>query len=202
MRIAVVDIVEIEGGLERSLGRPCKEVQAAVEGQDVVGLLYHGRNRGEAEDIVVARSAGEFHQKGHRVFDAGVDVPEVYSAGGGKFHRIERRCPVQTALVDVCHHQQGGLSVFPVQHVIDSGQSHRPDGGQKGHFSAVLDLHRMNVFAGGSVIIGMHGSDHTGEGLAQGSRIKAFSLIGKQAAAFHHLIGNDDISGISADMLV
>ena len=41
---------------------PAEEVQAAVIAQNGVGLLHHGLDRREADDVVIAGTAGEIPQ--------------------------------------------------------------------------------------------------------------------------------------------
>ena len=202
MRRVVMDVVEIERGLEGGLGRAGEEVQAAVEGEDVVGLFHHGGNRGEAEDIVIALAAGEVHQEGDGILHPGIDIMELDAAGGGELQRVQRRGAVQPGLVDVRDHQQRRLPVLPVQHIVDGGQAHGPDTCQERHLSAVPDLHLMHVGARFRVVIGMHRTDDAGQRLAEGRRVETFSLERQQAPVLHHLAGDDDIGGVTADIRI
>ena len=202
MRGVVMDVVEIERGLERGLGRAGEEVQAAVEREDIVGLLHHGRNRGEAEDIVITLAAGEVHQESDGILHPGIDIMEFDATGCGKLHRVQRRGAVQTGLVDVRDHQQRRLPVLPVQHIIDGGQTHGPDAREERHLTAVPDLHLVYVGARFRVVIGMHRTDDAGQRLAEGRRVETLSLERQQTPVFHHLAGDDHIGSVTADVRI
>ena len=196
-------VVEIERSLERGLGRAGEEIQAAVEGQDIVGLFHHRGHRGEAEHVVVAGPAGNLHQHGGRVFHATrVDVPQVDSARGCVFHGVQGRGAIQAFLVDIGHHHQRRPAVVAMQGIVDGGQAHRTHTGQQGHLAALFDLHGVHVRARMRMVVGVHGANHAGKRLAQRGGVEPVAGILQQAAFFHHLVRDDDVGGVAAGILV
>ncbi len=124
------------------------------------------------------------------------------AAGSGEFHRVQRGGAVQPGLVDVRDHEQGRLPVLPVQHIVDGGQAHGPDAREERHLSTVPDLHLVYVGARFRMIIGMHRTDDAGQRLAEGRRVEALALERKETTVLHHLVGDDDIGRVAADVRV
>ena len=78
MGVEIMNVVPVEFCLELAVGRACEEVQAAVEAEDIAGLLDNGTNRCEADDVVIAGAAGQLTQVvGVAAGLGGVDIVQL-----------------------------------------------------------------------------------------------------------------------------
>jgi hypothetical protein len=199
--IGIVHVVEVKPCREGGIGRTGEEVKASVVGQYGVALFDDCGNRSEDKNIVVSGALCKFAKCGHRIGGfPGVEVLEADAFFTGPFHGEEERSAVKAGVVDIGDHQQGRFPVIPVDHVVDGRQSHGPNTGQNGHFSALYDFHLVEIAPGGGVVIGMHGADHAGEGFGQGGRVKTGAVVDQQAILYQYILGNNHIGGITSDV--
>ena len=119
------------------VGRPGKEVEAAVKAEYGVGLLHHRPYRGKAYHVVVAGAAGELPQ----VLSAearlgGVYEVKLHALLLGVLYRIYAPCAGKAVVVYIGHDQQGGAAVA-VQRVVYCAKAHCAHGGEHRHLAAL-----------------------------------------------------------------
>ena len=138
----VMHVVEVEHGGQVGVGGAGEEVQATVEGQNLVALLDDGSHGSEHQHVVVTLVVGQRHELAHGILAGGVQINQLHAVGGGVFHGVDGSGAVQTGLVDVGYHQHAGLAVA-MDGVVDGAQTHGARAGQDGHVAAFDDAHFM-----------------------------------------------------------
>ena len=198
----VVHIVEVELGAEVRALWAGEEVQAPVEAEDGIGLLDNRRHGGHYHDIVVACSAGEFLEGGYRISAAGVYIMYVDPTLCKHLFSVKGLCTVEAALVDIRNDKQGRNRSLAVQHVVDHCQSHRADTCEQGKFASFLDFHLVFIRSGSRVIVSVESANHAADWFAERCRVEGVAEIAEEALLLHHLVGDDDVGGVAAAILV
>lgn len=97
-----------------------------------------------------------------------VDIMKLYTPRGSEFYRIKLRRAVEPLLIYVGHHEERGLAVGAVEHIVDARQPHRADSRQQSQLAAVPYPHFVPVCPGGRVVAGVHSADYAGKRFRKG----------------------------------
>ena len=202
MGVEIMNVVPVEFCLELAVGRACEEVQAAVEAEDIAGLLDNGTNRCEADDIVIAGAAGQLTQVvGVAAGLGGVDIVQLNAHFLCVLNGIDALGAFESGVVNVGDDEQARAAVA-VQRVVDCAEAHGADGGEHGHLAALDDAHLMLIGAGLGMVHGMERADDAAHGFCQRAVEIRVGVVRQQVVGQQRLDGDVGILAVAAAVLV
>ena len=202
MGVEVMDVVPVEFRLELAVGRAGEEVEAAVEAEDIAGLLNNGLYGGEADDIVVAGAAGELAQIVGVAAGLGrVDVVQLNAHFLRVLNGVDALGARESGVVDIGDDEQARTAVA-VQCVVDGTEAHGADRGEHCHLAALNNAHLMLIGAGLSMVHGVERADDAAHRLCQRAIEIGIGVVRQEIVGQQRLDGDVGILAVAAAVLV
>ena len=202
MGVEVMDIVPVELRLELTVGRACKEVEAAVEPKDIAGLLNDGTNRCKADHIIITSAAGEFTQIVGIAAGLGrVDIVQFNTHFLRVLNGVDALGAFESGIINIGNDKQTRTAVA-VQRIVDRAEAHGADGSKHCHLAALDNTHLMLIGAGFGVVHGVERADDAAHRFCQRAVEIGIGIIRQKIVGQQRFDGDVGILAVAAAVLI